>query len=268
MDKRKIEVKKIQDRKKRNVAFTKRRNGLFKKVELLSELTGANISLIVFSPGGNLFTFSSADESGAQFLNRFVGRQNEGIKDEVLNTSRVNADWFWWEDINLEELDTVDKVLSVKNQLIAVKNQVLKRKKELLDLDSTSGKMDECCLNLKEKEQSLEPSSHLTAKAAASTDISWMDESCLDLKQDEQLLQPSSHLTTKAASADIVCMDESCLDLKQDEQLLESSSHFAAKASDDMDHSFRFSVEELDANSWLPSFTFDDMDNLDEFFKD
>ncbi|RZC77773.1 hypothetical protein C5167_002015 [Papaver somniferum] len=45
MGKRRIEIKKIEDRQKRDVAFTKRRHGLFKKAADLCRLTGADISL-------------------------------------------------------------------------------------------------------------------------------------------------------------------------------------------------------------------------------
>ncbi|RZC84347.1 hypothetical protein C5167_047133 [Papaver somniferum] len=51
MGKRRIEMKKIEDRQKRNVCFTKRRHGLFNKAADLCRLTGADISLLVISPG-------------------------------------------------------------------------------------------------------------------------------------------------------------------------------------------------------------------------
>ncbi|KAI3992749.1 hypothetical protein MKX01_021710 [Papaver californicum] len=57
MGKKKIEIKKIHDRKKRSVTFTERRQGLFKKADELCRLTGADISLIVFSPNGKPYTF-------------------------------------------------------------------------------------------------------------------------------------------------------------------------------------------------------------------
>ncbi|RZC87301.1 hypothetical protein C5167_003914, partial [Papaver somniferum] len=44
MGKRRIEMKKIEDRQKRNVCFTKRRHGLFNKAADLCRLTGADIS--------------------------------------------------------------------------------------------------------------------------------------------------------------------------------------------------------------------------------
>ncbi|RZC84348.1 hypothetical protein C5167_047134 [Papaver somniferum] len=51
MGKRRIEMKKIEDRQKRNVCFTKRRHSLFNKAADLCRLTGADISLLVISPG-------------------------------------------------------------------------------------------------------------------------------------------------------------------------------------------------------------------------
>ncbi|XP_028792882.1 agamous-like MADS-box protein AGL62 [Neltuma alba] len=55
----KIEVKPMDDAKKRSVTFTKRRAGLFKKADQLCALTGAEVALMVISPGGKPFTFGS-----------------------------------------------------------------------------------------------------------------------------------------------------------------------------------------------------------------
>ncbi|KAG9457900.1 hypothetical protein H6P81_002408 [Aristolochia fimbriata] len=55
--KRKIEMKLIDEKNRRNVAFTKRRQGLFKKAAELSTLTGAKVALLVVSPAGRAYTF-------------------------------------------------------------------------------------------------------------------------------------------------------------------------------------------------------------------
>ncbi|RZC82883.1 hypothetical protein C5167_045666 [Papaver somniferum] len=59
MGKRRIEIKKIEDRKKRNVAFTKRRHGLFKKAADLCQLTGADISLLELIQSQSLLALQS-----------------------------------------------------------------------------------------------------------------------------------------------------------------------------------------------------------------
>ncbi|XP_047331654.1 agamous-like MADS-box protein AGL61 [Impatiens glandulifera] len=59
MGKQKIEIKKIEKSNYRQVTFSKRRAGLFKKATELCVLTGANVLALVTSPGNRTFTFSS-----------------------------------------------------------------------------------------------------------------------------------------------------------------------------------------------------------------
>ena len=53
----KIEMKKMENESNLQVTFSKRRFGLFKKASELCTLSGAEILLIVFSPGGKVFSF-------------------------------------------------------------------------------------------------------------------------------------------------------------------------------------------------------------------
>ncbi|KAI9079259.1 hypothetical protein K1719_038744 [Acacia pycnantha] len=59
MTRRKIAIKKIENLAARQVAFSKRRKGLFKKAMELSTLCDAEISLFVFSASGKLFDYAS-----------------------------------------------------------------------------------------------------------------------------------------------------------------------------------------------------------------
>ncbi|XAR72405.1 hypothetical protein NMG60_11019030 [Bertholletia excelsa] len=59
MLRRKIEPKKIDNLKRRQVTFSKRRKRLFKKAQELSTLCDAEIPLIVFSATGKLPEYSS-----------------------------------------------------------------------------------------------------------------------------------------------------------------------------------------------------------------
>ncbi|XP_076917968.1 agamous-like MADS-box protein AGL62 [Bidens hawaiensis] len=54
---KKIEIKKIEEANSRQVTFSKRRTGLFKKASELCILTGAQVAIIVTSPGGRVFAF-------------------------------------------------------------------------------------------------------------------------------------------------------------------------------------------------------------------
>ncbi|KAL8553493.1 hypothetical protein ACS0TY_001981 [Phlomoides rotata] len=60
MVRQKIEIKKIDNLTARQVSFSKRRSGLFKKALELSTLCDAQIALLVFSSTGNLFDYSTS----------------------------------------------------------------------------------------------------------------------------------------------------------------------------------------------------------------
>ncbi|CAL5209783.1 unnamed protein product [Lathyrus oleraceus] len=53
----KIEMKKMSNESNMQVTFSKRRGGLFKKASELSTLCGADMALVVFSPGEKVFSF-------------------------------------------------------------------------------------------------------------------------------------------------------------------------------------------------------------------
>ncbi|XVE66604.1 hypothetical protein DITRI_Ditri08aG0091800 [Diplodiscus trichospermus] len=59
MTRQKIQIKKIDNTAARQVTFSKRRRGLFKKAHELSTLCDAEIALVVFSATGKLFEYSS-----------------------------------------------------------------------------------------------------------------------------------------------------------------------------------------------------------------
>ncbi|KAK9131400.1 hypothetical protein Sjap_011887 [Stephania japonica] len=54
---KKIPIRKIEDPKHLQVAFSKRCDGLFKKAHELCVLTGAKVAIIVFSPNGRPYSF-------------------------------------------------------------------------------------------------------------------------------------------------------------------------------------------------------------------
>ncbi|KVI00200.1 agamous-like MADS-box protein AGL29 [Cynara cardunculus var. scolymus] len=69
---KKIEIKKIQAPNSRQVTFSKRRAGLFRKASELCVLTGAQIGIFVNSPGGRVFAFGhpNADLLADRYLNQ------------------------------------------------------------------------------------------------------------------------------------------------------------------------------------------------------
>ncbi|KAI4328136.1 hypothetical protein L6164_020517 [Bauhinia variegata] len=59
MAREKIQIKKIDNATARQVTFSKRRRGLFKKAEELSVLCDADVALIIFSTTGKVFDYAS-----------------------------------------------------------------------------------------------------------------------------------------------------------------------------------------------------------------
>jgi hypothetical protein len=57
----KVELRRIEDRTSRQVRFSKRRSGLFKKAFELSVLCDVEVALVVFSPAGRLYEFVSSN---------------------------------------------------------------------------------------------------------------------------------------------------------------------------------------------------------------
>ncbi|KAG6518315.1 agamous-like MADS-box protein AGL61 [Zingiber officinale] len=70
MGRQKIEIKRIESEEARQVCFSKRRAGLFKKANELSVLCGAHLAVIVFSPAGKPFSFGHPSVDSV--LDRFL----------------------------------------------------------------------------------------------------------------------------------------------------------------------------------------------------
>jgi hypothetical protein len=54
---RKIEIKRMTNDSNMQITFSKRRNELLKKASEFNTLCGATVSLVVLSPGGEVFSF-------------------------------------------------------------------------------------------------------------------------------------------------------------------------------------------------------------------
>ncbi|KAF7025484.1 hypothetical protein CFC21_037654 [Triticum aestivum] len=55
-----VELRRIKDRTSRQVRFSKRRSGLFKKAFELALLCDTEVSLLVFSPAGRFYEYASS----------------------------------------------------------------------------------------------------------------------------------------------------------------------------------------------------------------
>ncbi|KAL8028601.1 hypothetical protein ABFS82_14G169100 [Erythranthe guttata] len=74
MGRGKIEIKKIENANSRQVTFSKRRSGLFKKAHELAVLCEAEVAVIIFSNTGKLFEFCNSD------MKNILARYKRGLE--------------------------------------------------------------------------------------------------------------------------------------------------------------------------------------------
>lgn len=78
------ELKLINDKNAKEVTFSKRRCGLFRKASELSILCGAEVAIITYSPHGNPFVFGSP--SVPSVLGRFAGLAHTGEDSSTMSS--------------------------------------------------------------------------------------------------------------------------------------------------------------------------------------
>ncbi|XP_044978164.1 MADS-box transcription factor 51-like [Hordeum vulgare subsp. vulgare] len=142
-----VELRRIEDRTSRQVRFSKRRSGLFKKAFELAVLCDAEVALLVFSPAGRLYEYASSSiegtydryqgfaGAGKDLNERGASSNNDGdpsniqskLKDIASWSLRNNAD-----DSDANELEKLEKLLTD-----ALKNT--KSKKMLAQRNSGAG---------------------------------------------------------------------------------------------------------------------------------
>ncbi|XP_042024150.1 agamous-like MADS-box protein AGL27 [Salvia splendens] len=84
MGRRKLEIKRIEDKSSRQVTFSKRRNGLFKKAKELSVLCDLDIGVIIYSCRGKPYHFCSTNS-----LTEIVQRYNNRAETEAGPSNQV-----------------------------------------------------------------------------------------------------------------------------------------------------------------------------------
>ncbi|KAI3857765.1 hypothetical protein MKX03_023988 [Papaver bracteatum] len=127
MGRKKIEIEKINDPKRRIVTFSKRRKGLASKLAQLCERSDVeNAALITFSPAGKVFSYSYGSSSSIDnTIERFlIGNKNQSKKKQFVDS--------------VEELDTVEKLMAKKKFLMNLKQKMLERMEELKISSSSS----------------------------------------------------------------------------------------------------------------------------------
>ncbi|KAL3501005.1 hypothetical protein ACH5RR_035454 [Cinchona calisaya] len=92
MGRRKVEIKKIEDKNSRQVTFSKRRNGLMKKAKQLSVLCDADVAVLIFSCRGKHYQFCSTN-SLDKFLQQYDRNMEEGEGSaRIDSTEKCNSE--------------------------------------------------------------------------------------------------------------------------------------------------------------------------------
>ncbi|KAL8201261.1 hypothetical protein R6Q57_012600 [Mikania cordata] len=90
MGRRKLEMKRIEDKSSRLVTFSKRRSGLVKKARHLSVLCDVDVAVIVFSARGKLYEYSSTNSNSVEgIVSKYQKRSLEG---QETTTNRADED--------------------------------------------------------------------------------------------------------------------------------------------------------------------------------
>ncbi|GAB4856949.1 hypothetical protein Ancab_014867 [Ancistrocladus abbreviatus] len=170
----KTQIKRIENASSRQVAFSKRRNGILKKAFELSVLCDAEVALIIFSPSGKLYEFASSGTS--KTIERYQSRlrdlhgaedNTQESKEEVaamektikyLEVSKRKLLGDDLEECSLEELQQLEKQLEKglanirarKNLLFKEWIQKLKKEEKSLVEENTKLK-DKLMMALPEK---------------------------------------------------------------------------------------------------------------------
>ncbi|KAL5983078.1 hypothetical protein ACLOJK_017158 [Asimina triloba] len=94
MGRQKIEIKRIENEDARQVCFSKRRAGLFKKASELCILCGAEIAIIVFSPAGKVFSFGhpGVDSLIERVMPNAVGPSPASAADDATHRGAVTRE--------------------------------------------------------------------------------------------------------------------------------------------------------------------------------
>ncbi|KAJ0025195.1 hypothetical protein Pint_08475 [Pistacia integerrima] len=174
MAREKIKIKKIDNVTARQVTFSKRRRGLFKKAEELSVLCDAEVALIIFSATGKLLDYCSAS-SMKDTISRYnmhsinIGKLDQpSLELQLENSNNIRlskevADkshelrQMRGEDLkglNIEELQKLEKLLeSGLGRVLETKSELIMN--EISSLERKGAKLLEENRQLKQKVSNL-----------------------------------------------------------------------------------------------------------------
>ncbi|GKV17656.1 hypothetical protein SLEP1_g28128 [Rubroshorea leprosula] len=166
MGRRKVEMKRIEDKSSRQVTFSKRRSGLIKKARELSILCDVDIAVVIFSSRGKSYEFSSTNSLGSTFERYWShnGRESaKGSKPAFISCAELlNMVESQLEQPNIGQLSMTD-LTKLENQLSMSLSETRDRKTEL---------MMEYLRNLHEKKRLLGKENEVLQKEVAAMEES------------------------------------------------------------------------------------------------
>ncbi|MCH88990.1 agamous-like MADS-box protein AGL62-like [Trifolium medium] len=120
MGRRKIEIEMVKDTYTRQVTFSKRRTGLFKKANELSILCGAEVVIVVFSPGNKPYSFGhpGVDVVAAKYLQQDP-KSCDSQGDPSSDASNMD-------ELNLELAEVLDQICEGEKEA-ETRDEILKQ---------------------------------------------------------------------------------------------------------------------------------------------
>ncbi|KAL8478526.1 hypothetical protein ACS0TY_030428 [Phlomoides rotata] len=127
MGRGKVVLKRIENPTNRQVTFSKRRTGLLKKAFELSVLCEAEVAILIFSPSGKAFQFSSHD------INRTITRYKIEVGIAKPDEQGMASAEVWRNEI--EDLSRTIEALEAKEKHLGGENLSVLGMKELKQLE-------------------------------------------------------------------------------------------------------------------------------------
>ncbi|KAL9449090.1 hypothetical protein AB3S75_011093 [Citrus x aurantiifolia] len=176
----KIQIKRIENATNRQVTFSKRRNGLFKKAQELTVLCDAKVSIIMCSSTGKVHEYVSSSTTTKQLLDECQRRlkidlwssQYEKMQENLKNLKEVNINLKKeirqrlgesLNDLSLKKLSDleqdVDNCLRIirERKLRAISGQIVTHKKKVRREEEENRKLrNGFIINAKEEDQHYE----------------------------------------------------------------------------------------------------------------
>uniref|UniRef100_A0A3N7EWE5 MADS-box domain-containing protein n=1 Tax=Populus trichocarpa TaxID=3694 RepID=A0A3N7EWE5_POPTR len=132
MGRKKVELKRIENKSSRQVTFSKRRNGLFKKARELSVLCDVQVAILVFSSCDKLYEFSSVGRNleGPYAMELTLGDLVELEKQLHVTLTHVRDRKIQMMLESVKSLHDQEKMLKEENQLLEKQIVAMKNGKD------------------------------------------------------------------------------------------------------------------------------------------